>query len=186
EIYSYTDPNDTSTWTLETVIMPDGYTIDYDAKGRMVKETVPGSYTVDYEYYDLTPIVQRKIYTDLSTGEVITYEYDPLSRLKKEIHEDTIITLRYYRQTTNVRRVIGVSASDPTSELFRIEYRRDGTLSEKIEPGKVTTYDILGRIKYWRIEGVSETFVSYQGETDKLAKKIFVDLVTGNSVIYIF
>jgi YD repeat-containing protein len=168
------------------VIMPSGYTINYDSKGRMIKETVPGSYTVDYEYFDLTPIVKKKIYTETGTGKTITYEYDPLSRLKKEIHQDMVITFRYYGWTDHMRRVIVVNPMNPSVELLRLEYRTDGTLQKKIEPGMVSTYDVLGRIKTWEIAGISKTFVSYQGDTDKLAKKIFTDLATGNSVIYNF
>ena len=184
EIYSYTDVNDQDTWVLGSTIMPNGHIFETDSYDRILSETVPGSYSIDYTYYDLTDLVRTKTYTDLSTGNTALYEYDPLSRVKKETIGDIEVTFRYYNWTDSLRTIVVVNVNDPGAELYRFEYRENGTLRMKTEPGMVSTYDVYGRIKSWKINNVSETFVSYQGDTEDFSKKIYTDLVTGNTVVY--
>ncbi len=176
EVFTYTiDPKDYSSWTHVETINPVGYTQTKDANGRLIQETVPGTFTIDYIYYDLTPIVKSKTYTNTTTGSTILYEYDALSRLVREvINNDIEAVMLYYGSTDKIYKVIARKISNPNELLFRCEYREDGTLSyKKSYEGDVTEarYDIQGRIKYFKVEGVSETAFGYDPVTGALTKK---------------
>ncbi|MDD4202736.1 MAG: hypothetical protein PHQ52_04645, partial [Candidatus Omnitrophica bacterium] len=184
EIYSYTDVYDQATWTLDTVVMPDGFTMEYDDLGRLTKEISPSAYTVDYEYYELTTLIKKKTYTDIQTTYTVIYDYDPLKRLVKETSSNRVITYRYHRWTD---QFLYVTVYVNGQFSHKIEYREDGTLKYRTETDRTMYYDVYGRLKAVTINGVSETFFFYANKDTLLyARQMATDLVTGETIIYFY
>ncbi|MFA6079607.1 MAG: hypothetical protein WC779_07690, partial [Candidatus Omnitrophota bacterium] len=190
EVFTFTaDPKDYSSWTHVGTLNPVGYTQTNDVNGRLSQENVPGVFTIDYVYYDLTPIVKSKTYTNTSTGSTVLYEYDALSRLVREVVNNDIETVTiYYGSTANIYKVVGRRASNPSEILFRCEYREDGSLIYKKTYGDGETtearYDVQGRIRYFKVEGVSETTFGYDPITGKLTKKAVTSIsAEGNNTV---
>jgi len=151
-----------------------------------------GNATVLYSGWGLKSIIDPDmIYLELADED---FYGSGIGRFTKEARPDgfTLLFFDYHNGTDVAGRIETYERNsnflDTTllnANLLKTQWFDAGGVVEQtqIEPGTGVTYDALGRISSWKFEDVSETFVSYRGDTDVFLKKTYTDLTTGNTII---